>query len=200
MKICSKCKAEKSKTEFSKDNRSSSGVQSRCKSCVAEYYIENSDRILSRVRAYKESNPERVAACQKAYRISNPEKLAACERRCRQSNPERVAEYQRAYREEHPDKISSHKRNRRARVRNAEGRHTGADVKAIFEMQRGLCASCAKKLIKSGENIFHVDHIMPLALGGSNWPANLQCLCPSCNLRKRAKHPSDWAKQNGKLL
>jgi 5-methylcytosine-specific restriction endonuclease McrA len=33
---------------------------------------------------------------------------------------------------------------------------------------------------------------MPLKLGGSNWPENLQLLCRTCNLRKNAKHPDVW--------
>jgi hypothetical protein len=35
----------------------------------------------------------------------------------------------------------------------------------------------------------HVDHIWPVARGGTNRLANLQALCPPCNLRKGAKAP-----------
>lgn len=85
-------------------------------------------------------------------------------------------------------------------MRGAEGSHTGKDVQAIFQNQRGLCANCKKKLFKSGAKKYHVDHVIPLAKGGSNWPSNLQCLCPTCNMRKGAKDPLDWAKENGRLL
>ena len=47
---------------------------------------------------------------------------------------------------------------------------------------------------------YHVDHIQPLALGGSNDKANLQLLCPTCNLRKSAKHPVDFMRETGRLL
>jgi 5-methylcytosine-specific restriction endonuclease McrA len=40
----------------------------------------------------------------------------------------------------------------------------------------------------------------PLAAGGSNAPSNLQGLCPTCNGRKGAKDPIDFARSMGKLL
>ena len=70
------------------------------------------------------------------------------------------------------------------------------DVINMLSKQNNKCATCQTDIASN----FHVDHIMPIALGGNNWPSNLQCLCPSCNLRKNAKHPDDWAKENGKLL
>jgi 5-methylcytosine-specific restriction endonuclease McrA len=45
-----------------------------------------------------------------------------------------------------------------------------------------------------------MDHIMPLARGGKHSPANIQLLCPPCNLRKSAKHPIDYMRQLGWLL
>ena len=164
----------------------------------------------------------------KAYRLANKERLAAYERaryqknrqdyldrasKQRSSKPEQTAQYMREYyranhekakervvmrRRENPGIRSAERRNRRARESN--GSHTNADVMAIFKAQRGLCANCKIKLLKSGKSKFHVDHIMPLARGGSNWPSNLQCLCPSCNMRKHAKTPEDWAKENGRLI
>ena len=34
-----------------------------------------------------------------------------------------------------------------------------------------------------------MDHVIPLARGGSNWPANLRPICGSCNSMKGAKWP-----------
>lgn len=70
------------------------------------------------------------------------------------------------------------------------------DVKRIIEGQKYKCANCMCDVSKK----YHVDHIMPIALGGTNWPSNLQILCPTCNMRKKAKHPIDWAQENGRLL
>lgn len=45
-----------------------------------------------------------------------------------------------------------------------------------------------------------MDHIMPLALGGTNTDDNIQLLCPTCNRSKHAKHPVDFMQQRGFLL
>lgn len=44
----------------------------------------------------------------------------------------------------------------------------------------GLCLKCG------ATDKLTVDHIIPRARGGSNKPANLQCLCLTCNTRKSA--------------
>ena len=87
---------------------------------------------------------------------------------------------------------------RRARKRDAGGSFTSVDVAAIFLRQRGLCAGhgCGVKL----GSTYHRDHIKPLALGGDNSARNIQLLCPTCNHKKHAKDPIDWAQENGRLL
>lgn len=95
-----------------------------------------------------------------------------------------------------PEIVNAHSRTRRARRRGADGVHTGEDILRIHAAQKYKCAECGVSTKKAK----HVDHIMPLALGGSNWPENLQILCPLCNDIKGAKHPLEFAKQNGRLL
>ena len=66
----------------------------------------------------------------------------------------------------------------------------------LYSLQKGRCINCTKPL----KNKYHIDHIQPVARGGTNHQWNLQLLCPSCNCRKHAKDPIVWANENGRLL
>jgi 5-methylcytosine-specific restriction endonuclease McrA len=46
----------------------------------------------------------------------------------------------------------------------------------------------------------HVDHITPLARGGSGDRRNIQLLCAACNLAKAARDPLEHAKSLGRLI
>lgn len=87
--------------------------------------------------------------------------------------------------------------NSRARRVAALGSYSKSDVDDLYKVQRGRCAGCESKIRRGG---FDVDHIMPLSLGGRNDRKNLQLLCQSCNCRKGAKHPIEWAQRRGFLL
>lgn len=219
MKTCICCKSEKPKTEFNKRASSKDGLQWACRPCAAIYRSAwkkaNPEKVAALGLAYRKANPEKISEKNRAYAKANAEKNAERKRAWhkansaeqakrsrawRENNSERMARHIRAWRIANPDKVSANNRTSRARRRNADGRHSSADIKFLFDSQRGLCASCRTKLIESGDRKFHVDHIMPLARGGSNDKHNLQCLCPTCNLRKNAKHPDTWAAENGRLI
>lgn len=70
-----------------------------------------------------------------------------------------------------------------ARRRNAEGTFDHIDIDNLKELQRMRCAICSTSLWAAG---FHIDHKQPISKGGTNWPHNLQLLCPKCNLSKGA--------------
>tara|TARA_R110000782_G_C14641447_1_gene395675 strand:- start:106 stop:588 length:483 start_codon:yes stop_codon:yes gene_type:complete len=153
-----------------------------------------------RVRIFTEEQKAKNADRTKAWKIKNLKASLEYISQWRNENKERTAITNRKWQKENPDKISEHRRNRRAKKIMSFGRHTAEEIYLIFVFQRGLCANCEKKLFKSGKNKYHVDHIMPLIRGGNNDKYNLQCLCPSCNLRKSSKDPIDWAGKNDRLL
>lgn len=81
---------------------------------------------------------------------------------------------------------------RRVRLAGAGGSHAHADLRRIWQRQNGECVACGCRIGRNPDErgAYHVDHITPVAKGGTNWPRNLQLLCPSCNHRKGASY---WA-------
>jgi len=58
--------------------------------------------------------------------------------------------------------------------------------RAVHARDRGNCAHCGEGITMELEASGQVDHIVPLAVGGSNDLVNLQLLCKACNLKKSA--------------
>lgn len=131
--------------------------------------------------AYAENNPEKIRESRRIYALKNKEQLKAKAKAKRLENPER---HRRA------------KQNRRARERSAVGKISAGLVGRLFDLQKGKCACCKLPL---GDD-YHIDHIMPLALGGTNTDDNIQLLRARCNRQKNAKHPIDFMQSRGFLL
>jgi 5-methylcytosine-specific restriction endonuclease McrA len=81
--------------------------------------------------------------------------------------------------EEYRTKHRAHQGQRRARVAGASGRASPDQVAARFAMWGGRCSvpGCGRP----GDTI---DHAIPLARGGSHWPANLRPMCRAHNCAK----------------
>lgn len=230
MKICTKCKELKTISNFSKNKNNKDGLKFQCKLCDkieiaahrkkfpekaiayrASYYLKNSDYIKNKMKERYAKSPEKFKAVSRKkylenpnyaknysnqYRIKNIEKVTNDLHIWRLNNKKHIQEYSKKYALNNHDILRNNWRLRRARKKGAEGTHTANDIKNLQILQKNKCI-CCKKSIK---NKFHVDHIMPLALGGSNSKENIQLLCPHCNVKKHAKHPVDFMQSRGYLL
>jgi 5-methylcytosine-specific restriction endonuclease McrA len=115
------------------------------------------------------------------------------------ASPEKQArrkELASAWQRAHLELWRTHKQNRNAKKRGNGGTLSRGLSEKLFKLQGGKCACCALPL---GKN-FHLDHIMPIALGGPNIDSNIQLLRPRCNIQKKAKHPVDFMQSRGFLL
>lgn len=136
--------------------------------------------------AWYTANRERIAAKRKAEPGKYREINIASAKAWVAANPDRAREHGRL-----------HARKRRAQKHGSNGTHTAADLSEILAAQGHRCAYCRANLKRVKK---HVDHIKPLALGGSNGRENLQYLCAPCNQSKSAKDPVDYAKSIGLLI
>ena len=101
-----------------------------------------------------------------------------------------------AWKKGNPEKVRAESHRRRALKRAAEGSHTADELKALLESQRGKCVYCGISIRKG----YHVDHLVALARGGTNWISNIQLTCPRCNTSKGARDHFEFAQRLGKLL
>lgn len=112
------------------------------------------------------------------------------------SNRDKALAYRVEWRKKNVQVRRVYSTNYRARKNASEGSHTKDQVADLFNAQGGKCIYCLRKL----GSRYHADHIVPLALGGTNWISNIQLTCKSCNSSKGAKHPIAFAQERGRLL
>jgi 5-methylcytosine-specific restriction endonuclease McrA len=134
----------------------------------ANYWVEwrknNREKTRAYSRKYREKNPARYRELLRAWAAANPDKRRASVR---------------AWAKAHPDRHAFHSANRRARVLAAAGSHTYAEWQARLAEFANRCAYCGIRASLTR------DHVIPLALGGSNAIDNIVPACRQCNARKR---------------
>lgn len=97
--------------------------------------------------------------------------------------------YQQAqFRRNNPEAWRANYRRREQRRKDAHGSHTRAELETLKRTQRH-CWWCGEPL----DERVQIDHVIPLARGGSNDISNLRLSCPTCNAVKGSKTPAEFA-------
>ena len=125
----------------------------------------------------------------------NHEKHKVRDRRRYLENRDLILEKTRAWAVNNPEKRKSIRDSYRHRRRVQELSELSTEDYHwwVFE-QAKVCYWCSDPC----EYSFHVDHFYPLSKGGKHELYNLVIACPSCNLRKSAKDPQEFAQEIGK--
>lgn len=193
MKTCTKCGETKPVTEFYYRNAA-------CKVCtrkrVMEYRSKNIEDVLARNAKYRSENKEKIRLHDSIYYQKNSEKIIKKVAKWQQDNPEMVAIRNAKWRKANLESCRAYCQNRRSREASIGGKLSTGIAEKLFKLQHGKCACCGLPLGAG----FHLDHIMPIALGGSNTDDNIQLLRARCNRQKSAKHPVDFMQSRGFLL
>lgn len=162
-----------------------------------QYRAENRARLTAADLARRRADPQKYADYQRRYRDANPTKAAERGKKWREQYADKAKAYAKKWRQENLDLLVIKEQRRRARIKGSGGT-LSKDIHArLMKLQRGCCAVCRTNLKGLRP---HLDHIMPISRGGPNTDDNVQLLCPSCNLKKNAKHPLDFMREQGFLL
>lgn len=188
-RFCPKCQCE---TE-----RHANG---RCRPCKRAYLYQwrkdNPEKLKAIAARWSDLHPDRVKAAGKSlYQRKRAEKIQYA-KEYYEKNKEALKPKKAQWQKANLDACRVSDQNRRA-MKMQRGGELSKDIKnKLLVLQRGKCACCGQLL---GDR-YHLDHIMPLALGGSNTDDNIQLLRQQCNNQKHAKHPVDFMQERGFLL
>jgi 5-methylcytosine-specific restriction endonuclease McrA len=219
LKRCSKCPEGQqwhpaTPGFFSRDRTKKDDFHTTCKECEKankKAFAEAHPEILrERSKQYRESHKEEIVErkkqwqqgesykeYQKRYHQENIEEIHKQQRRNYQASREDRTAKQRQYLKTEQGRMvdKAHRHKRKAQKRASKGSYTAQQLQEQFQRQRGKCYYCNVKLGK----IWHPDHVVPLARGGSNDISNIVIACPACNLSKHARLPHEWP-EGGRLL
>jgi 5-methylcytosine-specific restriction endonuclease McrA len=172
----------------------------RCPACAKERSrkrrIEYPEKVKEAIRKYKKKHSERIREARKVAYIKNREKYILRSIEWRIANREKSREAANKRRAKNREKQQIENNTRRARKRAMPGKISLGARDRLFKFQRGKCPCCGLPL----GNDCHIDHIIPIYLGGANDDLNIQLLRKSCNLQKSNKHPVDFMQSRGFLL
>lgn len=150
------------------------------------YYRANRDRIREQQRLYRVENADAKKARDTEYRARNREVLRAYHvayaAAHRQESQRRAKEWMKA----NPERVAEIQRRRRARKRGAT--IGPVDLDALWTGYCGICGTrMDRALAWPHPRSPSLDHIIPLAMGGSHSQENLRWTCLVCNCRKGAR-------------
>ena len=122
-KECSKCKVVKSFDEFHKDKLRKDERQSVCKGCrkqyqknyQPQYYEDNRERVIRRIKQYTQDNKERISEWNKQYRQDNKERINDRKKQYYQDNKERLNECSKQYNQTHKEERKQYHQDNKAK-------------------------------------------------------------------------------------
>jgi hypothetical protein len=212
-KTCTGCGQTLSVEDFSPSKGGLFGVRSKCKPCCAvaarDYRNRNPQKVIEYNAKYRADNPEKVAHHSRLFRERNPDyakayhaehresenlrgriaywrdpvKQAVRKKKARQENPEKFREKNRRYAQNNVQKLNE--KSARRRALKAKAVTYKVSKKEIWLLYNSPCFYCGKPSQT-------IEHVMPIARGGTHGIGNLVPSCGPCNYSKADKTVMEW--------
>ena len=140
----------------------------------------------------------KAVECQRCHRTFEAKQMGRAPKFCPECAPLVAKQRNRANKKKHryPSDIAGNF-NERARkaCRKYGGHYEPVNYKSIFERDGMVCYLCGIELklgdFDSSPDSPTLDHVIPLARGGSHTPDNLRPCCFACNSKKSAALPEE---------
>ena len=168
----------------------------KAKAAALTWRAVNADYVKAKGAAWHAANADKVKAQNAAWRAANLDRAKARDAAWYAANKDHAQATQAMWRAANPEAQRIIQQNRRARKKKVGGKLSGGLSAKLFKLQKGKCPCCNQPL---GDD-YHLDHKMPLALGGANVDDNMQLLRAFCNFQKSKKHPVEFMQSRGFLL
>lgn len=160
-------------------------------------YHNTPDRSKAYSKKWIAEHPEARKAITHRHYIKHKVKKAANGAIYSAAYPERRREQSRRRRAENPEKSRLYVWTRLARLAGAEGSHTVAEKAELYELQDGRCGYCGIPVSRKIKGDAHLDHMVPITRGGSNYIENLLYACGFCNRSKHNRTIQEWQAVRG---
>jgi 5-methylcytosine-specific restriction endonuclease McrA len=158
-------KAKESQRKYKSNNPEK--VMEIMRKSHSKYYKENRTTVLQKNREWKASNKALALELTRQWQVKNAD---------------RYHEYNKQWKKENADKVCLQGQKRRASKRGSGGTITAKEWRELQNKYDNKCLCCGK----TGGKLT-LDHVVPLALGGTHTIDNAQPLCSLCNSKKGAK-------------
>jgi hypothetical protein len=192
-RACIYCKEEKPYSEFSKHISNKNGINNACKKCETK-----------RTKEWREKENKHYTEYHKEYYQKNKEEQLEKHRKYYEENKEAIIEKAKTYYENNSDvvkeNVKSYRKTKRGREvkRNSSAKRRAIitdkiDTDFLIQLKESTekCPLCGCLLSEEdGDEKYHLDHIIPLNIGGSHSKENVRYICRKCNLT-RPKDGSD---------
>jgi hypothetical protein len=193
-KYCSRCGEWKDFSDFYSSKRYAGGVYVYCKACARaasrKWRNEHLDEARQRANEWEKQNPEKKRENNRKWRLANPLKVLEQNRvrirRWIENNPKKRREHSLRWAKANPEKHRVNEQNRRARIKANGGNITLVEWESVLQKygHRCLYPNCERTDLT-------IDHVVPIALGGTHTVDNVQPLCSYHN-RKKGKKAIDY--------
>jgi hypothetical protein len=163
-----------------------------------EYYQKNREKVLTQVKKYGKKNSKKLVEKRKLekaeYYLKNKEKILKINKEYRDNNKEKEKQRHKRWGKENKEKKRAAWRRREATRRgNIVEKYSESEVLTKYGTDCYLCLkpinlNAPRKCGLSGwEYGLHIEHVIDIALGGSDTLANVRPSHAICNLTKKPR-------------